>query len=118
MRFLADESCDFSVVRSLRSNGFDVEAIIEIQPGMPDSDVAARAIRANRILLTEDKDFGQMVFASMSRATGVVLMRYPASARRLQADDIVLLVEKYGQRLASSFTVIQPGRIRFAPRLV
>lgn len=118
MRFLADESCDFAVVRSLRSNGFDVEAILEIQPGMPDDEVAAQAIQANRSLLTEDKDFGQMVFASMSRVSGVILMRYPASARRLQADDVVLLVERYGHRLASSFTVVQPGRIRISPRMV
>ncbi len=61
MRFLADESCDFAVVRALRSAGFDVVAIIEVAPGAEDSAVIDLAVREGRMLITEDKDFGRFV---------------------------------------------------------
>ena len=63
MRFLADESCDFSVVRALRAAGYDVAAVTEISQRADDAAVMRLAISDNRILLTEDKDFGQLVFA-------------------------------------------------------
>ena len=60
MHFLADESCDFSVVRALRSADHDVVAIAEVSPREEDDAVMERAARGGRILLTEDKDFGQV----------------------------------------------------------
>ena len=63
MRFLADESCDFAVVRALREAGHDVAAVRELSLGVADDVVINLAVRENRILLTEDKDFGQLVYA-------------------------------------------------------
>lgn len=57
MRFLADESCDFGVVRILRASGHDVLAVSEISPRLSDENVALWARREDRILLTEDKDW-------------------------------------------------------------
>lgn len=57
MRFLAGESCDFSVVRALRAEGHDVMAIAEVSPREEDDDVRERAVKDNRLLITEDKDF-------------------------------------------------------------
>lgn len=62
MLFLADESCDFAAVRALRGARHDVKAICEISPGSPDQEVIDLAIREGRILLMEDKDFGQLFF--------------------------------------------------------
>jgi len=45
MRFLADESCDFAVVRVLRSADHDVLAIAEVSPREEDQDVMERAVR-------------------------------------------------------------------------
>ncbi|MGH7822318.1 MAG: DUF5615 family PIN-like protein, partial [Candidatus Binatia bacterium] len=58
MRFLADESCDFAVVRALRAAAHDVVAIVETAPGAEDELVMGLALREQRILLTEDRDFG------------------------------------------------------------
>jgi predicted nuclease of predicted toxin-antitoxin system len=77
MRLLADESCDFAVVRSLRAAGHDVKAVAEVSPRAQDSDVIRIAAGENRILLTEDKDFGRLVYAGAPSA-GVILIRYPA----------------------------------------
>jgi len=62
MRFLADESCDFSVVRALRSADHDVIVVAEVSPREEDDAVMERAVRGTRILVTEDKDFGQLVY--------------------------------------------------------
>jgi predicted nuclease of predicted toxin-antitoxin system len=71
MRFLADESCDFAVARALRSAGHDVIAIAEVSPRADDKIVIDRAVREDCILLTEDKDFGQLVSANKTKRRAV-----------------------------------------------
>ena len=62
MRFLADESCDFSVVKALRAAGHDVTAVAEGPLRGADDDKVIELARVDRrILLTEDKDFGQLI---------------------------------------------------------
>jgi predicted nuclease of predicted toxin-antitoxin system len=86
MRFLADESCDSEVIRL--------------------------AVRENRILLTEDKDFGWLVYSHGQETLGVILLRFPTFARRQISRDVVNLVKQQGDQLAGSFVTVQPGRIR------
>jgi predicted nuclease of predicted toxin-antitoxin system len=62
MRFLADENCDFVVVRALRSAGHDVAAVSEFQQRSVDRQLMEMAYNEGRILLTEDKDFGWLAF--------------------------------------------------------
>jgi predicted nuclease of predicted toxin-antitoxin system len=57
---------------ALRSAKHDVVAIAEVSPRAEDDDVRERAVSDERILITEDKDFGQLVYASMRRTGGVV----------------------------------------------
>ena len=64
MRFLADESCDFCVVRALRTVGHDVVAVAEVAKGAKDPTVIKLALEEGRILLAEEKDFGRLVFAA------------------------------------------------------
>lgn len=116
MRFLADESCDFGVVRALREAGHDVKAVAHEFPGATDTEVAADAAAENRVLLTEDKDFGQMVFSGVGSREGVVFMRFPARARQALAASMVEAVDRLGSRLAGGFTVVEPGRVRTTER--
>ena len=110
--FLADESCDFAVVRALRAAGFDVYAVSEVMQRSDDRKLVELARRENRILLTEDKDFGWLVFASAMESAGVVLIRYPGNARQALADAIRRVVEEHGDQLGNSFVVLQPGIVR------
>lgn len=112
MRFLADESCDFAVVRALRTAGNDVVAISEVAPGAEDAVVIDLALRGKRILLTEDKDFGQLVYAYGRNSSGVIFLRYPISAREKISKEVVKLVKRRKEKLAGDFVVVQPGRIR------
>ena len=115
MRFLADDSCDFAAVRALRTAGHNVIAVAEISPRADDERVLELAVRGRRVLLTEDKDFGQLVFADRRATAGVVLLRFPAPARSRLGDAVVELVEAHGSELVRRFVVLQPGRVRFVP---
>jgi predicted nuclease of predicted toxin-antitoxin system len=70
------------------------------------------AIEQKRIVLTEDKDFGQLVFAHGQNTLGVMLLRYPRSARQQIARDIVSFVNQRSEDLVGSWIVVQPGRVR------
>lgn len=114
MHFLADESCDFVVVRALRAAGHDVKAVAEVALGATDDVVLELALRERRVLLTEDKDFGQLFFAATKSSSGVIFIRYPVSARSILPQVILDLVNTERERLSGSFVVVQPARIRIS----
>src|SRR5262245_46591779 len=114
MRFLADEGCDFAVVRALRATGHDVMAILEVSPQAEDDTSIDLAVYEQRILLTEDKDFGQLVYASARTTSGVILMRFPGNVCATLPKVVLDLVEEKGERLIGCFVVVQPGRIRIS----
>jgi predicted nuclease of predicted toxin-antitoxin system len=117
MRFLADESCDFAVVRALRSAAHDVSAVSEFQRRSIDRDLIEAAFADRRILLTEDKDFGWLVFVAHATCPGVILIRFPASARQILASSIKRLVDDFGPRLEGAFVVLRPGFVRISTKL-
>ncbi len=116
MRFLADESCDFSIVRALRAAGHDVVAVREVALGADDDVVLELAVREGRVLLTEDKDFGQLYYAQAQSLGGVILIRFPADARTTLPGAVVGVVSQQAERLVGSFVVVQPGRVRIGRR--
>lgn len=112
MRFLADESCDFAVVVALRAAGHDVALVRERCPGAEDLVVAGVASSENRILLTEDKDFGLLTQAVAETHAGVVLIRFPTRARAQLGESAVAAVERLGRQLEGAFVVLEPGLVR------
>ena len=110
--FLADESCDFLIVRKLRSAEYDVLSVAEIFPSASDLQVLEHAIKEGRILLTEDKDFGEWVFAHGEKVAGVILIRFPGNARMRLGEEILLLVNDYAFELKNCFVVLEPDRAR------
>ena len=114
MRFLADEGCDFILVRTLRAAGHDVLAVSEITFRAEDSEVIDLALREKRILLTEDKDFGQLVYAHGQKTLGVIFLRFPHSARERISKNVCSLVKQQGENLYGCFITVQPGRIRIS----
>jgi len=115
MRFLANENFPGAAVKALVAAGHDVVWVRLAAPGATDPDVLAWAAREERILLTFDKDFGELARGSaLPPACGVVLLRTPMPG----AGDV-------GQRLtdlitarddwAGRFSVIEPGRVRMRP---
>lgn len=116
MNFLADESCAGPVIRALREAGHDVVAIAEVAAGATDEDVLARAIDEKRLLITEDRDFGELVYAAGRSSAGVILIRFDSRARRSKPATVVDAVATLGSRLRDAFIVIEAGRVRVSGR--
>ena len=77
-----------------------------------DPDVIALAARERRVLLAEDKDFGQLVYAELRESSGVILLRFPASERKALPAAILKVVQELGDRLIGAFVVLTPKRVR------
>ena len=114
MRFLADENCDFAIVRALRSVGHDVLAVSEFQQRSVDQQLMQMAQTEGRILITEDKDFGWLAFVRHLDNPGVILIRFPAGARQTLAASVTRLVQEFGPKLRGSFAVLRPGSVRIS----
>jgi predicted nuclease of predicted toxin-antitoxin system len=116
MNFLADESCAGPVIRALREAGHDVVAVVEVAKGATDEQVLERALNDQRVLITEDRDFGELVHARSRSSAGVILVRFHSRARRAKPATVVEAVAKLGSRLRDAFTVVEPGRVRKSGR--
>jgi predicted nuclease of predicted toxin-antitoxin system len=117
VKFLADECCDLELVSLLRNAGHDVQYVLETQRGGSDDVVLRQAYQEKRILLTEDKDFGELVFRLGKPAAGIVLIRIPVEQRSIKWARVKRLIEVHGNKLTGHFVVIGPERFRFRPLL-
>jgi predicted nuclease of predicted toxin-antitoxin system len=115
VRFLADAGFDGPLTRLLREAGHDVVNVIDRQASLPDRDVAIAARDDKRILLTEDRDFGRLVFAEGLGTFGIVYVRFAVAERAQVFDDLIRLIDTEGGNLESSFVVLEPGRFRISP---
>jgi len=83
MRFLADECCDVALVGALRTDGHDVLYAVETLRGATDEELLNRALLEHRVLLTEDKDFGELIYRlARSGYRGAISSTSPTSLRR------------------------------------
>lgn len=116
MQILADESCARPTIESLRAAGHDVVSIAEIAAGSSDEDVLARAHAERRILITEDRDFGELIYAKGNPSPGVILIRFQGPTTSAKTAALVETVAILGTRLLGAFVVVEPGRIRISTR--
>jgi len=112
MNFLADESVDRPIVEHLRQEGHLVSYIAELGPGMADDAVLHLANQETALLLTADKDFGEMVFRQRLHMHGVVLIRLAGVTPVRKAAIVALAVREHLKELPCSFAVIMPGIVR------
>jgi predicted nuclease of predicted toxin-antitoxin system len=112
MRLLADENFPRVAVDALRLDGHDVLWIRLLAPGISDEEVLARALADDRVLLTFDRDFGELVFISGAEAgRGIVLFRITLPSPDEVARLIVLSLRTRTD-WEDHFSVVEPGRIR------
>jgi predicted nuclease of predicted toxin-antitoxin system len=112
MKFLVDEGVDKPIVDLLRATGFDVHYILETDRGIDDDKVLQIANDEARILLTQDKDFGEMVFRLKKVHLGIILIRLGTNTSAEKARLVNHILLEYGERLENAFTVIQTNAIR------
>lgn len=115
MRILADENIARSIVTWLRTQGHDVLSASESRAQTPDVDLLIEAETQGYVILTEDKDFGDLVFRDRRNSHGVVMLRLedlPASLRLARLQAVWAVIEA---GMPGSFLVVTETKVRRRP---
>ena len=112
VKLLADESVDRAIVDRLRSDAHSVQYVAELDPGIDDEAVLNRANQSGALLVTADRDFGELVFRLKSIHTGVVLVRLEGLSPEAKAETVSRVFHDRPEKLQSAFSVVSPGRVR------
>lgn len=102
------------LAQALLEDGNDVLEVRDSKLGANDEWVINFALSENRILLTEDKDFGRLIYAHGHKAIGVIFLRYPVSERHRIAQDLVELIKQQNEKLLGCFVTVTRQRIRIS----
>lgn len=112
LSFVADEGVDRPIVKGLRAAGYDVAYVAEMEPAAADERVLELARQHQAVLLTADKDFGELVFRQQLTSFGAVLIRLSGLRLATKVEIVVATVQEHAKELRGSFTVITPGSLR------
>jgi predicted nuclease of predicted toxin-antitoxin system len=124
VKFLADvriwilwKGVDQQIVKRLRQEGHSVSYVAEMEPGISDNKVLNLANQETAILLTADKDFGEMIFRQGKIATGVILFRLAGLSQESKGEAVVSVIRKHADELQQAFVVITPGMVRIRHKI-
>ncbi len=113
MKFLANENIPLDSVHLLRRAGHHVISILEDHPGMKDIDVLKQALRGKRIILTFDRDYGELIFKYPKLIPeGLVYFRFDPSTSEQPAIILINIMKEKDINLLGHFTVIEEDRVR------
>ncbi len=115
VRFVADEGVDGSMVKLLREAGFDVLYFGEVDQSSTDEVVLNTANEGNRILITRDKDFGELVYNMKKVHAGIILIRMEALTSAMRSKNAFDFIVANLSQLQGHFIVLQPGTNRTKP---
>ena len=114
MRFLVDECTGSRVATWLAENGHEVFSVYNEARGSTDNEILMKAFTETWILITNDKDFGELVFRQRRPHHDVVFLRLDDERSIAKIDALEKLLAKYAERLADRFVVVTDTQIRFA----
>jgi predicted nuclease of predicted toxin-antitoxin system len=113
---LADENVPGIIIKQLRLYGFDIKSITEFNPSISDHEVAELACLENRIILTADKDFGEMAFRDAHRVPGIILLRLGGlTPTEMASITCTALDSKSTTTHLGTITVITPDSLKVRP---
>jgi predicted nuclease of predicted toxin-antitoxin system len=111
MILIADEGVDQQIVEWLRNTGYIVFYVAELEPGIDDDVILDKANANNALLITADKDFGELVFRQGLVYRGVILLRLSGLSPETKARIVVDVLHERGDELLDAFSVISPGLV-------
>jgi predicted nuclease of predicted toxin-antitoxin system len=112
MRFLADENVSSQIVERLRADGHDVIAVAQSGQGASDAHVIQMANAEGRVLITEDRDFGELIIRQRLGIVGVMLLELDRLTNTAEVSRVGEVVSTYADKLAGNLVVIEPARLR------
>ena len=112
MKFLADENIGLQVVSSLHNSGFNIKSVLQIRPGIPDAQILSLANQEKRILITSDKDFGELVYSGKLAHHGIILLRLKKDSSQSKIKILHQFLHQYSTKLYKAFTVVTETTVR------
>lgn len=100
---------------ALRADGHDVASVAESLSGLPDDRVLSIAFEQQRLLLTEDRDFGELVYRLKLPTHGVIYLRFAVEDRAAKVPRLRWLLDELADHLPGSFAVLDADRTRLRP---
>ena len=116
MELVADEGIESPIVLRLRQDGLAVYYVAEVNPRADDSLILSEANTRRALLLTNDKDFGELVFRQGLVHAGVILLRLNGLSNDAKAEAVSTALRERATEMAGAFSVISPGLIRIRRR--
>ena len=111
MKFLADENISQRVVNSLRSKGTDIISLKELTSGVSDETVLYIANHQQRVLITFDSDFSELVFKQKLKSRGVILLKFTPKSSQ-QVAEIISNALKSQAKIEEHFLIVREKKIR------
>lgn len=116
MRLLIDECCEPALARGLRAAGYDAVHMLELgRKGAPDDEIVSLARRDDRVIVTDDKDFGDLIVRNRLATSGVILLRIDPLLRGYRLKVLLQALDRFGDRVSNHLMVVGPGFVRFRP---
>lgn len=115
MILVCDEGVDRPIVECLRREGFESRYVAEMSPGIADEEVLRLAKSENALLVTTDKDFGELVYRQRRASAGVVLLRLAGLTENEKCQNVLAAFHTHGEAFQDAFTVISKGLVRIRP---
>src|SRR5436190_10071923 len=116
MNLVADEGVERQIVEQLRQEGHAVIYVAELAPSISDDEVLQQANERQAVLVTVDKDFGELVFRLNRVAAGVLLIRLEGLTSTAKAMIVAQAIHDHETEMYGAFSVISPGMIRIRAR--
>ena len=115
LKFLVDESTGQKVVEALRLEGYDVFSVNEHFPGINDVEILQFAFNQGRIIVTNDKDFGELIYHRKIPSKGVILLRLRDESPQNKIRIVLYVLKKFNNKLLGNFVVAIEHSIRIRP---
>ncbi len=112
LRFLVDVGVGKTIETYLNDKGFDTKAVRDINPRMSDKEIIRMAAKEDRIIITLDKDFGELVYHLSMEHSGILLLRLEDATGPEKLQVVKHIISHYSQRLANCFCVYQNQKFR------
>lgn len=116
MRFLVDECTGPAVANWLRKQGYDVFSVYDQSRGITDDEIIQKAFSENRILVTNDKDFGEKIFRDNKAHKGIILLRLEDERANSKITAIEQLLKNHSDKIKNNFIVATENRVRVAKK--
>lgn len=115
MKFIVDENIGASIIKFLRDKGFDVKSVSEVYPTRDDAFIIKAAHEENRVIVTNDKDFGYLAFKTKPLPPAIILFRFAEEIPSEKTRALSSILDLPNEKILDHFIVASENKIRIRP---